>query len=296
MDVFKEDMRLAFRLAYMGIRFHGFSKQKNILTVEQEILKAMSLSGLVKNVEEASVSVASRTDAGVSALSNVIVVDTPHNPRAFPHRLNEHMLDAWVWAWAEVDESFNPRYANFREYRYQILDTSLDFEAMTKAAALFKGEHDFTSFAKLEGRKPVHVLDDVRLEMITPPTPNSNSSTCPTSKPAYPPPKPSYVLKVRARYFLWNQVRRIASAIIGVGNGSIDMAEIASVLQGGKEADFGLAPPEPLLLADVHYDGLEFTPATSRLVSALMQERMNALDTRRLMLTQLMTGFDRGQP
>ncbi|MEM3512796.1 MAG: tRNA pseudouridine(38-40) synthase TruA, partial [Thermoplasmata archaeon] len=71
-------MRIAVKFGYDGTLFHGYQRQKNAETVEGRILSFLVDKNLLSaNPRFAS---ASRTDAGVSALGNVVAFNTPENP------------------------------------------------------------------------------------------------------------------------------------------------------------------------------------------------------------------------
>jgi tRNA pseudouridine38-40 synthase len=62
-------------------------------------------------------------------------------------------------------------------------------------------------------------------------------------------------IDIKARSFLWHQVRRIVSAGINYATGSIDGEQLELALNKPNESiDFGLAPAEPLFLMEVEYD------------------------------------------
>ncbi|NIP35471.1 MAG: hypothetical protein GWN18_10980, partial [Thermoplasmata archaeon] len=67
------------------------------------------------------------------------------------------------------------------------------------------------------------------------------------------------VLDVRGRSFLWNQVRRMASAIRSTGLGETSPEEIERALDHGEGGPFAPLPPTGLFLMDVAFEGLEFT-------------------------------------
>ena len=68
-------MRLALKLAYDGRKFHGFARQPGLDTVEGTILATLKHQGYITALSQAKLRVASRTDKGVSALGNVMVVE-----------------------------------------------------------------------------------------------------------------------------------------------------------------------------------------------------------------------------
>jgi tRNA pseudouridine38-40 synthase len=61
------------------------------------------------------------------------------------------------------------------------------------------------------------------------------------------------VIDFLAREYLWNMVRRMVAALSEVGKGRIEIESVRDSLLG-KEACFGLAPAEFLVLMDVMYD------------------------------------------
>jgi tRNA U38,U39,U40 pseudouridine synthase TruA len=49
-------------------------------------------------------------------------------------------------------------------------------------------------------------------------------------------------------------VRRIVKAMFEYANGEIPLDDIKKALNAKENVDFGIAPPEPLILMDVQYD------------------------------------------
>ena len=79
------------------------------------------------------------------------------------------------------------------------------------------------------------------------------------------------VLTYRARYFLWNMVRRTAAAISSVASGRSSVDDVRAALEGG-DSNFGIARPDALTLTDVRYDGIDFTPSGSEVLSSRVSE------------------------
>ena len=80
------------------------------------------------------------------------------------------------------------------------------------------------------------------------------------------------ILTYRARYFLWNMVRRTAAAIAEVASGHSSLADVAGALEGD-ECNFGIARADALTLTEVGYDGLEFIPCDSHVLSGKVDEQ-----------------------
>jgi tRNA pseudouridine38-40 synthase len=231
-------MRLALKIAYDGSKFHGYARQPSLRTVEGEIIKKLTKIGAINGTRQSNFGSASRTDKGVSAIGNVVAFNTSHSIDGIISSLNK-LSDLWIWSFAVADEDFNPRLAKMRWYRYYLLRKSLDIEKMRNAAKFFIGEHNFTNFSKNDGKNPVRKIDIFSIKEI---------------KEG----RKFLIVDVMARNFLWNQVRRMVSAIEKVGSG-MDSSEIVEALENPlKKCDFGLARANGLVLMDVEYEQIEF--------------------------------------
>lgn len=256
-------MRLAVKVGYDGTRFSGSQAQPGVRTVHGELARALGEMGH----DEPRILWAGRTDAGVSAAGNVAVFETHVAPASLLPGLSFRLEDAWAWAWAEVDAAFEPRHARRRRYRY-LLRTDLDVGALGDALRLFEGTHDFTAFCRLEpGVNPVRTVTSTRARREG----------------------QHVVLDVEGESFLWNQVRRMVSAAERVADGRLAAREVQDALAKAHRADFGTAPPEPLLLQDVEYDGLAWTQAPAR-VKERLRQRVEQEETRLAVLRALEEG------
>ncbi len=228
-------MRLAFKIAYDGTKYHGYAHQPNVKTIEGAIIDTLIEIGAIEDPKKAQLRVASRTDRGVSAWGNVIAFTTSMKKASLINALSYVLEDIWIIAYVSVPKNFHPRDAEQRKYRYYLINDNLDIKKMREAAKLFIGEHDFSNFAKIENKNPVRRIDKITI-------------------------RGRHIMKIDliAKTFLWNQVRRMVSAIEEVGKGeSIDVLKAA--LTGKKKINFGIAPPENLVLLDISYEkNLEF--------------------------------------
>jgi tRNA pseudouridine38-40 synthase len=221
-------MRVALRIAYDGRRFYGHQRQPVARTVEGECLAALRSSQILVDPRTAFFRSASRTDRGVSAIGNVIAFDSALRPDAVPGAFNDKARGVWAWAYAAVPKSFHPRHAEERWYRYHLLDP-MPIEALRLAAALFPGEHDFRWFTSDPPAGPfsirgIEVSGDAGLTVVD----------------------------VRARSFRRGMIRRIVAAMVAHARGGISLEEIRSALRGERH-DFGMVPPEALVLMQVEY-------------------------------------------
>ena len=227
-------MRVALKFAYDGTGFSGYARQPGQRTIEHVLLTRLLEQGMFHDTKSACFRTASRTDRGVSALGNVCAFDTSLSPAEILTHLTWSASDVFIYGITEVDYDFYPRHAKRREYRYYLLNTNLDVDKILSAADLFTGEHNFQNFARIEPLKdPVRCIDAIVV----------------SEKEDF------LVLDFYAQTYLWNQIRRIVSALNKVGEGTLSLNAIGQALVHPEtKVDFQVAAPEPLLLKDVVYD------------------------------------------
>ncbi|MCG7844119.1 MAG: tRNA pseudouridine(38-40) synthase TruA [Methanomassiliicoccales archaeon] len=229
-DILGMGDRVAVKFAYDGTMFMGSQRQPRKRTAESELLGALIKIGAISSVQENHFRVASRTDRGVSALGNVFAVNTSFRRQELLGALNASCQDVYCYAWAEVSDTFSPRRAKGRWYRYNLPYKGQDLGMMAECATGFQGEHEFRLFCKPEGKVTVRTLDsvEVRLEGDT------------------------IIIDLKAREFLHNMVRRVVSALDQVGQGRASLDQVRSALQG-KGRSLGVAEAEGLFLMDVDH-------------------------------------------
>lgn len=259
-------VHVALRVAYDGTRFHGSQVQPGVRTVHSELVRAFSRI----NIEDPQVRWSGRTDAGVSALGNVAVVDMgdrPVGPELLP-ALTHQMEDAWVWGLAEVPADFQPRRARRRRYRYH-LASDVEAKAMEEALGVFVGTHDFRAFARVEpGVTPTRRVDAVLARRRG----------------------ALLLLDVEGESFLYNQVRRMVAAALQVARGTLTRKDVEDALANGEPGDFGIAPPEPLVLMSVEYDGIQFRTGEPDVLSRVRRRLEPRVDEARVR-AEVMTMF-----
>jgi len=238
-------------MEYDGTRYYGFQWQAGLPSIQGEIEKALQkLTG-----ERRRVMAASRTDAGVHAKGQVVSFRTGsslpiHN---FVHGLNHYLpADIAVKAAYKVDDSFNVRRdALSREYSYYILNSPtrsplregfsylvgspLDVEAMNRASKVLIGEHDFASFASLNGTRIKSTVRRVFRAEI-----EKDGELV--------------IFNMVANSFLPHQVRNTAGALIRVGLGKMSVDEFHNMVELKKPALAGpTAPACGLCLTRIDY-------------------------------------------
>lgn len=157
-------MRVRGTVAYEGTAFHGWAAQPGLSTV-QGVLEA-ALERVLGTTTP--LIVAGRTDAGVHARGQVISFDADDGVDLGALRRSLDRLagpDVAVHELAEAAVDFSARFsARSRRYLYRYLTTPaadpfrrryawhvapLDVDAMSAAASLLVGEHDFAAFCKV---------------------------------------------------------------------------------------------------------------------------------------------------
>lgn len=242
--------RIRLTVAYDGTDYCGWQVQKNGITVEEVLNRALSrLTG-----EDITVIGASRTDAGVHARGNVAVFDTDTRIPAerIACALNTLLPEDVVAVKSEeVPQGWHPRRCvSVKTYEYRILNREvpdpirrrdtyfvsfpLDIERMREATEYLKGEHDFKSFcsAHTAVKDTVRTIYDLEIEkeedLIT--------------------------IRVRGNGFLYNMVRIIAGTLAGVGRGYFEPGEVKKMLDDKNRTKAGVtAPPQGLILVEIAY-------------------------------------------
>jgi tRNA pseudouridine38-40 synthase len=228
-------MRYAFKIAYFGENFHGSQYQPDVRTVEGEILKALDKLG----IKDPKLKCASRTDAGVHALGQVIVFNSEET--IFPRILNSELPnDITAWAWAKVDDDFDPRHAKRRTYVYVMYgNDDFDISRMRKALKLVTGTHDFSNFTRKfgEGNSCVRTIYNAEIRAD----------------------RGFIIFEFTANAFTWNMVRCLVSALVEIGKSHRNLEWFEDMLHPEKHRErIEPAPPHGLILKDVEYEDLEF--------------------------------------
>ena len=190
----------------------------------------------------------SRTDAGVNVRRNGGVVTIEKtlwdslNRRKMVRAVDDRLPDDIVFLDVkEVGDDWNPRMASHRVYRYRlegIQGWKYSEEKFQNWLDLFVGTYDARNFARLEeGKNPIR-----KIFSCTPWIVNGRVVG----------------FEIVGEAFLWNQVRRTAMALYGLSTGELSEQQIIDAIQQPESAvDFGVAPPEWLILWDVIWPDFE---------------------------------------
>lgn len=228
----------AFRIAYDGSNYRGFQRQPHGETIENELFDALDALGVTfEDGTPRGYAAAGRTDAGVSARAQTVAFEAPEwlSPRAFNSELPDSVR---AWAAAEVGDDFHATFdADERLYRYFLYAPVIDDERTTEACRRLSGSADYHNFTP----------DDDGTERTIAVSPRQDGEFL--------------ILDCRASGFSRQLVRRLATVVSEIGHDErplsfLDRALSAERLSGPD----GIAPaaPEPLVLLDVRYSGVDF--------------------------------------
>lgn len=250
--------RWKLTIEYDGTDFCGWQRQDNGLAVQQCIEEAIR----TMCHEDASLTVAGRTDAGVHATGQVAHIDIEKqldaknvrdgiNFHLRPHRIS-------IVAAEPVHAEFHARFnATYRAYVYRILMgrsaepvvggrfvwhvwKDLDIDAMNSAAKHLIGLHDFSSFraAECQAKSPLRSLDILEFSV------NDTHLGAGTL----------IELRAEARSFLHNQIRNITGTLKMVGEGKFQPDDVKTILDARDRTRAGvLAPASGLHFVRVDY-------------------------------------------
>ena len=252
-------------LEYLGTAYAGSQIQKNSITIQELLDKALSRLFAIKTVKTIFTG---RTDSGVHACAQGAAVLVPKAvPAAKVLAALNSMLppDIRVVSAEYKDLGFQPRYAAVsREYLYNIycaekpllylqdrvwhLAKHLNIGAMRKAAKLFKGRRDFSAFCAAGSA----AQSKVRRVMV--------SELRAQKVPAWPGARQKaegllLTYRIKAEGFLYHQVRNIAAALVDVGLGKLTTADLQAIMSAGTRSALRspTAPAAGLVLYAVKY-------------------------------------------
>uniref|UniRef100_A0A3P8S608 tRNA pseudouridine synthase n=1 Tax=Amphiprion percula TaxID=161767 RepID=A0A3P8S608_AMPPE len=266
---------------YIGTRYRGATKvpshqhdRKGVQDHLEDAIRRLRPNNPV------SLSVSSRTDSGVHALSNSAHFDLqrmkdkpPFTEDVLVEALNYHLRTEQIRVTHahRVPDNFHARHrAQSRTYIYRIAlgfskqsllpltdcelcwnlsNTELDVEAMREAAAMLIGTHDFSSFRAISTdtpfKSPVKTLDVVDIQ------PGSSFASAHFHREI-----PFWELKFQSRSFLYKQVRRMTGALVAVGQRRLSVPQLRDIMEARDSLIYPkclAAPANGLFLARVDY-------------------------------------------
>jgi len=241
-------------IEYEGTRYHGWQRQKNVLTIQQVLEE--KISQITK--EEIKLTASGRTDAGVNSLGQVANFKTNSTIpwRKIPLILN-HLLpsDIRIKRVEKVEDNFNARYSAISKiYNYYIFNYNKDncypsfylrnyvypvygkinLEEMKKASIYLLGKHDFSSFAcsGSSTRGKVRTIKEIKIN-------KRGNIIC---------------FSFEANAFLYKMVRTIVGTLLVVSQGKINSCEVKDILEAkDRKKAYKVVPANGLFLMKVNY-------------------------------------------
>ena len=245
-------MRYFIELSYNGTSYHGWQKQLNANSVQEELTKCISI--LLK--EEVEIIGAGRTDSGVHAAQMFAHFDTDISIDSgkLIQKSNSFLPnDISVKRMFKVKEDTHARFtAISRTYQYfvsnkkdifnqniHLILKNLDVERMNDACQNLLGEQDFTSFSK------------VNTDTFT--------NNCDVTYAQWKHEGDNFIFTISANRFLRNMVRSIVGTLIDVGTGKIEVTEIKKIIEKKDRCEAGVSvPAKALFLTEIKYlDGIK---------------------------------------
>lgn len=248
-------MRFRLDIAYDGTDFHGWARQPDVRTVCGELEHAIAT--MLR--EQARLTVAGRTDAGVHATGQVAHVDLPadwplaNDPPKLLRRLGRLLPpDVRVTGVRATPEAFSARFSALRRhYAYRIgtapwglpparvRDTvhhhrPLDLEVLREASARLTGLHDFAAYCRpREGATTVRELQRFTWTQLD---------------------EHTLLAEISADAFCWSMVRGLVGATLAAGDGrrAVDWPQ-RLLAERSRCSSITVAPARGLCLTGVDY-------------------------------------------
>lgn len=225
-------------IQYLGYRFHGWQKQPDVKTLH--LMVDRTLNFILEGKPFKSLS-SGRTDAMVSAecaAFELFLSEPLEDQEDFLKLFNYNLpQDIRALTIKEVDAKFNIiNHSKIKEYLYlftfgekchpfcapimtTILD-DLDIELMKEGAKLFEGEHYFKSYCFKPTNHGIYNREILKCELI--------ENTMYTANYF---PKKTYILRVRGKGFMRNQIRLMMGTLIDLGKGKLTLDTIKQSLE-----------------------------------------------------------------
>lgn len=249
---------------YLGYRFHGWQKQPNLKTLHLMIDRTLNYILEGKRFKTLT---SGRTDAMVSANEAAFELFLYHEIEdldsflaLFNYNLPQDIRAISIEA---VPEDFNIiQDSKVKEYLYvfafggkfhpfcapimtTILD-ELDIEQMKIAAKLFEGKHYLKSYCYKATDKGIYNREIDICEIVE--NNEFKASFFPNT---------SYILRVKGKGFMRNQIRLMMGALIQVGKGELSLQDIESSLLPDHKIQINyIAPASGLILNKIEFENL----------------------------------------
>ena len=249
-------------IQYLGYRFHGWQKQPNVKTLH--LMVDRTLNFILEGKKFKSLS-SGRTDAMVSAESaafELFLFEPIEDESAFLELFNHNLpQDIRALTIKEVDAKFNIiNHSKIKEYLYlftygekchpfcapimtTILD-DLDIDLMKQGAKLFEGEHYLKTYCYKPTDNGIYTREILTCELVENTIYSANYF-----------PKKTYILRVKGKGFMRNQIRLMMGTLIDLGKGKLTLSTIESSLLPGSTIKMEyIAPASGLILNNIEFE------------------------------------------
>ncbi|MGD9064563.1 MAG: tRNA pseudouridine(38-40) synthase TruA [Desulfobacterales bacterium] len=238
-------------IEYDGTRYHGWQRQKNDITIQGEIEKALG----IMTAKHIVVNGSGRTDAGVHARGQAanFRCKTDLSPGVFQKGLNNLLPeDIVIRDCRQVEDTFHARYdVKSKIYHYKIYNhpvpaainrsyvwsirKQLNIIAMRSAVSYIIGSQDFKAFEGAGSPRAQTTRHVMAADLI-----ESDARLL--------------TFRIEADGFLRFMVRNIVGTLVDVGLGKTSPVEIQQILESRDRTKAGAtAPPHGLCLMEVKY-------------------------------------------
>jgi len=242
--------KLKLTVQYDGTDFAGFQRQPNAPTVQGTLEECLGRC----LGHPLSLAAASRTDAGVHALGQVVCLETavPIPPTAAPMAFTAALPNSVaVVEVEEVHPAFHPRFdATSKQYVYRVVTRpvrspflgryawcvpyELELQGMQEAGGHLVGRRDFRSFCAAGSPTRDFVRNVSRLDIAAE--------------------GDVFEVRIEADGFLYKMVRNIVGTLVEVGRGRLPPERVRDILEArDRRAAPPTAPPQGLCLVRVTY-------------------------------------------
>ncbi|OQS00573.1 tRNA pseudouridine synthase [Achlya hypogyna] len=310
---------IALKFSYAGEKYAGFARQEHMEhTIERYLIDALLRARMVEDFNNCGYSRCGRTDAGVSALGQVVGLIVRSNVPADAIILDDKTIDdirpnesfrvqlpdgtiktlmeldycvslnsalpadirVYGWAPAPMPEWSARFHCIGRVYKYFFHRRNMDLERMREAAALLVGvDQDYRNFCRLDPSVPTYTRSISSFKVHE--TTPADSAGGNYYQLCY--------LEIHGKAFLWHQVRCMAAILFLVGRGLEQPALVTQLLDVNatpRKPQYEMASELPLVLHDCKYDTMHmtYTPGVLNRVYCDIESQWEAASLRTAML------------
>lgn len=254
---------------YAGSKYAGFQWQSNLITIQDELNKAIN----TYTQNKITTTAASRTDTGVHAFNQLLKITSavPIEPIDGIFAINQLLPpDIKLKTLNTVHGSFKPSAQTIsKEYLYLFTNSAksmdareqefianfgkkLNMDLIQEALPLFIGEHNFQNFYSKGSNvtSTVRTIISIELKIINPHEIFRDSLFSAPEQLTE-----CYQLKINGSGFLKQMIRHIVSSLWMVGTEKITNAQLKEFIDGDQQVNqlWKVAPPNGLFLNNINY-------------------------------------------